>query len=112
MEEVKRYADFLRGHVLLPADTLNAAGMSFHVADLFVPELLAASVDRAAPEACLALLLEPFCAALSCAPHKANVQRFRCGGREGGKWGEGTGGGGEGGAGGGGKEGGGEGEGG
>jgi len=79
--ELKRYSDFFSSSVLLPSDTQRAAGVSYHLSDLWLPELRAAcaagsragSGGHAAeagptvtessalpPHAALDLLLQPF----------------------------------------------------
>ncbi|KAG2493648.1 hypothetical protein HYH03_008165 [Edaphochlamys debaryana] len=61
---VQRYADHLRAHVLLPDDTLSAAGLGYHVADLLLEELRGVADGKEVPGRALGALLLPFGAAL------------------------------------------------
>lgn len=78
---VQRVADFWLGEVLLPGDTLAAAGVAFHLADLLLPELAKCvaegSVGAAPDDATLRMLLEPFCRALAGAATPAMIHRLR-----------------------------------
>jgi hypothetical protein len=79
---VQRLADFWLAEILLPGDTLVAAGVAYHLADLLLPELAACLADGgsggAVPDdATLRLLLEPFCRALAGAFNPAMVYRLR-----------------------------------
>ncbi|KXZ48718.1 hypothetical protein GPECTOR_25g300 [Gonium pectorale] len=62
---LQRYTSFLRDHVVLPADTLSAAGLAYHVGDILLDELRAVADGRAVPGPALAALLSPFAAALA-----------------------------------------------
>lgn len=80
MGPVERVADFLQGEVLLATDEHPAAGLSYHLADVWVPELLGVcSTGRAAPSAALHALLEPFWRALAHTRRPALVHRLRYG---------------------------------
>ena len=80
--------------MLLPPDRHRAIGLSFHLADLFVPELktLAASAAEAGatparaavPGPALRVLLAPFCRMLEATPDLHVLTRFRCVGGRGG----------------------------
>ncbi|KAL4458010.1 hypothetical protein ABPG75_012875 [Micractinium tetrahymenae] len=80
---VQRLADFWLGEILVPSDTLAAAGVAFHLADLLLPELakcVAEGGGGAAPDdATLRALLEPFCRALAAAATPAMIHRLRQG---------------------------------
>lgn len=78
-----RAADFWLGEVLQPSDTLAAAGLAYHLADLLLPELgkcvAEAGPRGAAPDdATLRRLLHPFAAALAGTSNPAMVHRLRC----------------------------------
>lgn len=61
---VERYADYLHHHVMLPGDTLSAAGVAYHCGDVLLDELRGVAEGRAVPASALALLLQPFIEAL------------------------------------------------
>lgn len=83
---VQRLADFWLAEILVPHDTLNAAGVAFHLSDLLLPELAnclqqgsSGSSGAAPDDATLRTLLEPFCRALAAAPAPALIHRLRQG---------------------------------
>ena len=78
---VQDFAAFWRDEVLLPGDTLVAAGVAYHVADMVLPQLTIVVSEAAAPPpaAALAALLAPFCAALGDSGDAVLVQRLRQG---------------------------------
>lgn len=67
--------------VLCPADTLAAAGVAYHLADILLPELqkMARESGQAPDAAALSTLLEPFCQALAVARAPAMVHRVQQG---------------------------------
>lgn len=77
----QRLADFWLREILLPSDTLPAAGVAFHLADLLLPELArcaaGGSGGGAPDDATLRTLLEPFCRALAAAATPAMIYRLR-----------------------------------
>lgn len=80
---VSRAAAFWLDEVLQPSDTLAAAGVAYHLADLLLPELskcVAEGGPRAAApdDAALRRLLEPFASALAATSNPAMVHRFKC----------------------------------
>ncbi len=82
-QRVSRAADFWLSEVLVPSDTLVAAGVAYHLADLLLPELgkcVAEGGPRAAApdDATLRRLLEPFGAALAATSNPAMVHRLKC----------------------------------
>ena len=79
---VRAVADIWRSEVLLPGDTLVAAGISYHLSDLLLPELARCCGELggggSAPDnAALRLLLEPFCQALAGTTDAALIFRLR-----------------------------------
>lgn len=80
---VQRLAQHWQQEVLLPADTLLAAGLAYHLADLALPELARCVAEggpgaRPPGDASLRLLLQPFCAALASTDSPALLLRLRC----------------------------------
>ena len=76
---MERVAGFWLSHVLVPGDTLAAAGVAYHLADLLLPELGRVAGEGGAPDAAtLARLLQPFAAALAATDNPALVYRLRC----------------------------------
>ncbi len=63
---MERYTSLLHHRLLLPSDTLSAAGVAYHVSDLLVGELRGAVGDKGGPVpgAALEALLLPFVEAL------------------------------------------------
>lgn len=63
---MERYTALLHHHLLLPSDTVSAAGVAYHVSDLLVGELRGAVGDKGGPVpgAALEALLLPFVEAL------------------------------------------------
>ncbi|KAI3435489.1 hypothetical protein D9Q98_001555 [Chlorella vulgaris] len=81
-ERIQRLAHCWLHDVLLPGDTLAAAGVAYHLVDLMLPELEACVVYTGANGAVamdhtLRPLLEPFCAALAATSSPALVVRLR-----------------------------------
>jgi hypothetical protein len=80
---VQQLAQHWQQEVLLPADTLLAAGVAYHLADLVLPELARCVAEggagvRPPGDASLRLLLQPFCAALAATDSPALLHRLRC----------------------------------
>lgn len=80
-ETVQAFGDFWRDEMLLPHDTLVAAGVAYHVADMLLPQLKIVVAEAAAPPpaAALAALFSPFCAALGDSGDPVLVRRLRQG---------------------------------
>lgn len=58
---ISQYMEVLEGGCLLPSDTLPAAGVAYHLADIYVDEIdTALADDRPPPSKVLEALLEPF----------------------------------------------------
>lgn len=57
---VSCYMGLVRDEVLLPSDTLLAGGVAYHLADVWLPELLAAVQGTQLPPELLEQLLQPF----------------------------------------------------
>jgi hypothetical protein len=49
---------------MVPAASSRSLGLSYHLADVWLPELKGQAGKRAVPQASLLLLLEPFCLVL------------------------------------------------
>lgn len=62
---VQRYAGFILQRVVTPGDTLPAAGVAYHCADILLEELRAVAGEQPIPHAVLDVLLAPFVSALS-----------------------------------------------
>ena len=75
-------ADFWLQEMLMPQDTLAAAGVAYHLTDLLLPELAGCVQAEGGGEApdnhTLRLLLDPFCRALASTRDAALVYRLRC----------------------------------
>jgi len=72
------YFDAIRDIVLLPGpDAPRALGLAYHLADILVPELLAAASDAPPPAAALLALLAPFSDALAGMGEPAALDRVR-----------------------------------
>ena len=76
MDEVGRYCDFVTEGVLVPTDSVPALGVTYHVVDCWLPELLDASA--AAPAQALHRLLEPVAQCAARTPHPACLTRLTC----------------------------------
>lgn len=72
-----QFMDYIQDAVLLGTDSHPAAGLAYHIADVFVAEL--ASVSRAGrpPAAALKALLQPFCQTLARTSRAAFLPRLR-----------------------------------
>ena len=77
IELTTQFMDYIQDSVLLGTDSHPAAGLAYHMADVFVAEL--ATVSRAArpPAAALKALLEPFCQTLARTSRAAFLPRLR-----------------------------------
>jgi ribosomal RNA-processing protein 1 len=75
---IERYTAFMTEEVLLPRDTLATAALGYHLADLWIPELLSAAAGESVPAAALAALLEPFCQFLARTQQVAGIPRVLC----------------------------------
>ena len=78
---VEEYAAFWKDEVLLPSDTLAAAGVAYHISDLLLQELSGVVAQPGAAPAATTLetLLEPYCAALAATRDAVLVRRLRQG---------------------------------
>lgn len=70
--------DLLLQSCLVPTDDFAAAGVAYHLADIYVEELAGVAEGEPVPPAALSLLLEPFVAAISTTPSQALINRIRC----------------------------------
>ncbi|GAX73957.1 hypothetical protein CEUSTIGMA_g1407.t1 [Chlamydomonas eustigma] len=85
MQLVSRYMAFIKDGVLLPKDSHHAVGLTYHLADLIVPEIKAlASSERTAsssapvvPGPALKALLMPFCQYIEIVPDLPKLTRVR-----------------------------------
>ena len=75
-DEVARYCHFLTDGVLVPSDSVPALGVTYHVVDCWLPELLEAAV--AVPTEALHRLLEPVAQCAARTPHPACLARLTC----------------------------------
>ena len=85
---INKYISYLKGSVLLPPDVHRALGLTFHVADLYLPEIKAlvsaeteagAPAERAAvPAAALRALLGPFVSVMEETTDLVTLTRIRC----------------------------------
>ncbi len=83
---LSKYCGFIRDDVLLPPDAHRASGLSFHLADVLLPEVEAFALRQAqqqgrpgagVPGSALRALLEPFCRMLEATPDLPVVTRIR-----------------------------------
>lgn len=76
---VSQYTALLQSEVLLPTDNQRATGLAYHVCDVWLPEVIKVVSESNKPpsSATLALLLQPFCEALTHADEVAMVRRVR-----------------------------------
>ena len=85
---VTKYIDHLKGSVILPPDAHRALGMTFHIADLYLPEikaLVAAEAEAgipaeraAVPGTVLRALLGPFVSLMEETTDLVTLTRIRC----------------------------------
>ena len=77
IELTTQFMEYIQDTVLIGTDSHPAAGLAYHIADVFVAEL--ASVSRAGrpPAAALKALLEPFCQTLARTSRAAFLPRLR-----------------------------------
>lgn len=71
------YTDFLKKHVLQPADTLPAVGLAYHIADIMLPELQAVAGEKRLPERVILAMLDPFIDTMKTG-EQAMLHRLRC----------------------------------
>lgn len=79
---VSEYASFWKDEVLLPKDTLAAAGVAYHIADMLLHELarIVEAAGAAPPSAdTLRTLLNPFIAAFAETKDSVMIYRLRQG---------------------------------
>lgn len=76
---VQQFMTYIEKDVLLSTDSHPAAGLTYHLADVYVAELT--EVCRAGPPSSvvLAALLEPFCQVLAKSSRAAFLPRLRYG---------------------------------
>ena len=77
-EEVEPFMDYLAEEVLSGDGGPPALGLVYHLADCYMPELLAADAVTPVPPAALALLLSPFSRLLAEARSTASIARVTC----------------------------------
>lgn len=70
-------SDLPMGQALLPLDHTKSLGFSYHLADVWLPELRAAAGGQPLPPAALAALLAPFADVLQLSGEAAQVARIR-----------------------------------
>ena len=73
-----RHTAHLQRSVLLNGDGAPDLGLVYHLADCWVPELLAAHAEQAVPHAALAALLDPPAELLARIGTTAGIERVRC----------------------------------
>lgn len=74
---IEQYSDFFRDAVLLPADEVCAAGLAYHLADIFMTELKALAAESPPGAEALAALLRPFSSALQSCGHAIMLERIK-----------------------------------
>lgn len=74
---VLQFMAFIEKHVLLSTDSHPAAGLMYHLADVYVVELKEVSRAGHPSAAVLAALLEPFCQVLAKSSRAAFLPRLR-----------------------------------
>ncbi len=72
---MRRYGEHLQRQVLLNGDGAPDVGLVYHLADVWVPELLAAHAAHPAPRAALAAMLDPLAELLAHIGSAAGVAR-------------------------------------
>lgn len=75
---MERHTAHLQRRVLLNGDGAPDLGLVYHLADCWVPELLAAHAAQAVPPAALAALLDPPTELLARIGTNAGIERVRC----------------------------------
>ena len=70
-----RYCDFMTDGVLVPSDSVPALGVTYHVVDCWLPELLDSAA--AVPATAMRQLLEPVAQCAARTPHPACLSRLR-----------------------------------
>lgn len=77
MEVVQQFMAYIERDVLLSTDSHPAAGLMYHLADVYVMELRAVSLSSSPSAEVLAALLEPFCQVLTQSSRAAFLPRLR-----------------------------------
>ena len=77
MVVVQQFMAFIEKDVLLSTDSHPAAGLMYHLADVYVVELKEVSRAGHPPATALAALLEPFCQVLAKSSRAAFLPRLR-----------------------------------
>ena len=79
LKQVRHTTAFLEHDILLATDENPAAGLNYHLADVWVPELVGVcQAGERAPSKALLQLLEPLCQAMAQTQRPAFMQRIRC----------------------------------
>ena len=79
LKQIRHTTAFLEHDILLATDENPAAGLNYHLADVWVPELVGVCQAGArAPSKALRQLLEPLCQAMAQTQRPAFMQRIRC----------------------------------
>ena len=79
MAVVQQFMAYIQEDVLLSTDSHPAAGLTYHLADVYVVELIEVSQSRPPSAAVLAALLAPFCQVLARSNRAAFLPRLRYG---------------------------------
>ena len=74
---VQQFTAYIEKDVLLSTDSHPAAGLTYHLADVYVVELAEVSRSGRPSAAVLAALLEPFCQVLAHSKRAAFLPRLR-----------------------------------
>ena len=73
----KQFMTYIQNSMLLGTDSHPAAGLAYHIADVFVAELTTVSGAGQPSAAALNALLEPFCQAMAHTSRAAFLPRLR-----------------------------------
>lgn len=79
MAVVQQFMAYIQEDVLLSTDSHPAAGLTYHLADVYVVELIEVSQSGPPSAAVLAALLAPFCQVLARSNRAAFLPRLRYG---------------------------------
>ena len=78
LKQIRHTTAFLEHDILLATDGTPAAGLTYHLADVWVPELVGVcQAGERAPSKALRQLLEPLCQAMAQTQRPAFMQRIR-----------------------------------
>ena len=77
MAVVQQFMAYIENDVLLSTDSHPAAGLTYHLADVYVVELTEVSRTGSPSAAVLAALLSPFCQVLAKSNRAAFLPRLR-----------------------------------